>query len=109
MHGQLNVSIVIGFVNLAGSVIKFSEIIKVATKTQSVAACYRLSLSSYRRPYDLTLTSMQISGLLLQGCMHLSTSKINKSPHKLSFQISMRAGDQKLLHGRALPNPAVYK
>ena len=35
--------------------------------------------------------------------MHLSTSKINNSPHKLSFQISMRAGDQKLRYDLVWP------
>jgi len=41
-------------------------------------------------------TSWDLFLALFLGHMHLSTSKINNSPHKLSFQISMRAGDQKL-------------
>ena len=35
--------------------------------------------------------------------MHLSSSKINNSPHKLSFQISMCAGDQKLRYHLVWP------
>jgi len=42
--------------------------------------------------FDVNISSRTV----LQGHMHLSSSKINNSPHKLSFQISMRAGDQKL-------------
>ena len=36
--------------------------------------------------------------------MHLNTSKINNSPHKLGFQITMRAGDQKLRYDLVWPN-----
>ena len=35
--------------------------------------------------------------------MHLSTSNDNNSPHKLSFQNTMRAGDQKLRYELVWP------
>jgi len=35
--------------------------------------------------------------------MHLSTSKSNNSPHKLSFQDTVRAGDQKLRYDLVWP------
>ena len=44
--------------------------------------------------------------LYLVTChMHLSTSKNNTSPHKLSFQYTMRVGDLKLRYDLVWPNP----
>ena len=40
--------------------------------------------------------STMASSILLQCHMYFSTSNINNSSHKLSFQITMQAGDQKL-------------
>ena len=42
------------------------------------------------------LDLLQCLKITVLGHVHLSTCNINNSPHKLEFQFSMRAGDQKL-------------
>jgi len=44
-----------------------------------------------------------VAHFILLCHMHLSTSKINHSPHKLSFQNTMQAGDQKLRYDLVWP------
>ena len=42
------------------------------------------------------LDLLQCLKIAVLGHVHLSACNINNSPHKLGFQFSMRAGDQKL-------------
>ena len=42
------------------------------------------------------LDLLQCLKITVLGHVHLSACNINNSPHKLGFQFSMRAGDQKL-------------
>ena len=42
------------------------------------------------------LDLLQCLKITVPGHVHLSACNINNSPHKLGFQFSMRAGDQKL-------------
>ena len=49
------------------------------------------------------------TSILLQCHMHLSTSKINNSPNKLSFQITTWVGDQKLRYDLVWPYVAQAK
>ena len=42
------------------------------------------------------LDLLQCLKITVLGHVHLNACNINNSPHKLGFQFSMRAGDQKL-------------
>ena len=56
------------------------------------------------------LDLLQCLKITVLGHVHLSACNINNSPHKLGFQFSMRAGDQKLRFDLVWPNlslPAV--
>ena len=53
------------------------------------------------------LDLLQYLKITVLGHVHLSACNINNSPHKLGFQFSMRAGDQKLRFDLVWPN-SVY-
>ena len=50
------------------------------------------------------LDLLQCLKITVLGHVHLSACNINNSPHKLGFQFSMRAGDQKLRFDLVWPN-----
>ena len=54
------------------------------------------------------LDLLQCLKITVLGHVHLSACNINNSPHKLGFQFSMRAGDQKLRFDLVWPKVLVF-
>ena len=55
------------------------------------------------------LDLLQCLKITVLGHVHLSACNINNSPHKLGFQFSMRAGDQKLRFDLVWPKFSVSR
>ena len=55
------------------------------------------------------LDLLQCLKITVLGHVHLSAYNINNSPHKLGFQFSMRAGDQKLRFDLVWPNDGLTR